>query len=52
MVLIKKAKMGGKAGPATPPRRNGRRAALEVSHKHNFYVMMKVEIMPGADAPT
>ena len=52
MVLIKKDKTGGGAGPSTPTQRNGRWAASEVSREHNVYVTTKVDITPGADDPT
>ena len=52
MVLIKKAKIGRGAGSAMTLWRTGIRLALEVPREHTFYLMTKVDITPGADAPT
>ena len=52
MVLSKKANTGGKAGPDTPPWWNRIRVVSEVSLEHNFYVTIKVDIIPGAVTPT
>ena len=52
MVSINKAKTGGGSVPVTPPRRNRRRAALEVSYEHNVYVTTKVDITQGVNAST
>ena len=49
MVSSNKSTTGEISGPATPPRRNGRQAALEVSCEQNVYVMIKVDITPNAD---
>ena len=51
MVSSKKTKTAGGSGPATPPRQNRRQAASEVSREHNIYMMTKVDIMPGVEAP-
>ena len=52
MLLNKKANTGGGSGSAMTPRRNRRRTASNVSREHNIYVMTKVDILTGADAPT
>ena len=50
MFWSKKAKTGRGSVSAMPPRRNGRRASLEVLCEHNVYVTTKVNIIPGANA--
>ena len=52
IVLVNKANTVVGAVPATPTRRNRRQVASDVSGYHNVYVTTKMDIIPGADAPT